>query len=176
MKYLFLLFLGFSLLAACSNQPVPQNAGQTPVSQDSNTDILVNAYTGSFQIGNPKFAKIVLDFYKNYDANTISNISGYISDTLKMNLSDGKQYDCSQDSAIKVLQQMRNSLQISRTIPDAYVTVTFANLPGTWVSVWGKRIAKKNNAGDTLYFNENWKFNDSGKLVVRNEYIRKPAP
>jgi hypothetical protein len=107
------------------------------------------------QIGNPKLAKIALDFYKYFDSNEVKKFSENISDSIKMNLSDGYECDCSRDSAIQVINHFRSSFQRIQTIPDAFVTVTFKGQPGTWVSIWGKRIAIEGGRSDTLFFNDN---------------------
>ena len=170
MKCLYLILCSITI-AACADQ----TSSPTKLSEDSSQVALAAAYTNNFQIGNPKLAKIALDFYKYFDSNKVKKFSENISDSIKMNLSDGYECDCSRDSAIQVINHFRSSFQRIQTIPDAFVTVTFKGQPGTWVSIWGKRIATEGGRSDTLFFNDNWKFDQHERIVLRNEYTRKSA-
>jgi len=170
MKYSYLILCSITIASCADNTP-----SSAKLSEDSSQVALATAYTNNFQIGNPKLAKIVLDFYKYFDSNQVRNFSENISDTIKMNLSNGNEYDCSRDSAINVINHLRSSFQKIQTLPDAFVTVTYKGQPGTWVSVWGKRIATEDGKSDTLFFNDNWKFDEHEKIVLRNEYARKSA-
>jgi hypothetical protein len=151
MKKIFYLFAAVALFASCKNA-----AQKAEAKTDSVTMPYKASYSSSFTISdNVKNEQLVLQSYKDWQDNKISNAPAYFADTVQLDFSDGSKYKMRRDSMVKVFQRIRDSLSSSKID-----VVTTINLHSTdknqdWVSVWYKQTdTYKNGKIDSSFFND----------------------
>lgn len=91
------------------------------------------AYSSNFEIGNPKYAQIVLNIYKDYDNNTFNNSDAY-ADTVSMKVADGGTIR-GKNVLINALKKSRNNIKSIRDTIDTYVVLKPKSKDETWVSI-----------------------------------------
>ena len=178
MKHFLPLIILATLFYACGHNnttAATQTAEErdTVMAEPRKVDSLTSKYIKKFEIGDPVYAQKVFDYYKNYDANTLDSAREDFADTVVLNLADGSSHDFARDSLIIFLKKERSAYQSSLHITDAFVALKNTNENGTWVSIWERKVDVLNNNKNISLLNENWKFNESGKLVFLRQYSRK---
>ncbi len=132
-------------------------------------------YTSDFEIGNPKFAKIVLEIDKNFDDNTLANSVNAFADTVMVDLADGSSFRGPKDSLIKAITAQRSSYATVSTIYAMWVTLKPKGRDETWVSTWGRETdVKADSTKESAFLDESWRFNKEGKVDYIMQNTRKP--
>ena len=128
-----------------------------------------------FEIGDKKYAKMVLDAWKDYDNNTLQNSAGIFADSVTMILADGSKFSTKKDSAIAIVAKHRASMASAVDKVDAIVVLKAKGKDETWVCVWGKEVdVMKDGKKDSVLLNENWMFNKDGKVSYMDQLAAKP--
>ncbi len=165
------------LFCACSNSTTLANPdtkqNDTVKAETKKVDSLTSKYIQKFEIGDPVYAQKVFDYYKNYDANSLDSARVDFADTVVLNLADGSSHNFARDSLIIFLKKERSAYQSSLHITDAFVALKNTNDTGVWVSIWERKVDVLNNKKNISLLNENWKFNEYGKMVFLRQYNRK---
>ncbi|MBN8836085.1 MAG: hypothetical protein J0I09_02405 [Sphingobacteriia bacterium] len=135
-------------------------------------------YSSDFEIGDSKYAKMVLDAWKDYDNGTLSNSAGVFGDSVAMHLADGSKINTKRDSAIAMVAAHRATLKSAVSSVDAVVVLKTKGKDDTWVCVWGKEVDEmKDGKKDSTILNENWLFNKDGKCVYIEQLMQmNPKP
>ncbi len=176
MKQLLFVAVMTLLMVAC-NQPATTSTGnKDPAMTGSSVEDLSIPYTPlystNFEIGNFKYAQIVLNIYKDYD-NNIFNNSNLYADTVSLNVSSGSTIK-GRDMVINSLKDYRNSITSVKDSIVTFVVLKPKDKDETWVSIWSSEINTfKDGKIDTSKINENWKFNKDGKVAFINMYTAK---
>jgi len=178
MKYLLSVITVVFIFYSCGNNTSSVTANvattkDTVKRADEKVDSLTSKYIQKFEIGDAVYAQKVFDFYKNYDANTLEQAKEDFADTVVLSLADGSSLDFTRDSLLKFLKNERGAFQSSIHITDAFVALKNTNDSGTWVSIWERKVDMLNNKKKISLLNENWKFNEAGKMVFLRQYARK---
>src|SRR5204863_9861858 len=98
------------------------------------------------------------------------------ADSVSMDLS-GTSMSGTRDSIVAGAKAFRSSFKNAVSSVDAVTTLKPKGKDETWVCVWGKEVdTHKNGKVDSVYLQENWKFNKDGKIAYVSQFSAKPSP
>jgi len=164
MKKLFYLLAVAVSFTACTNQ------SKTP---EAKADSVVMPYTATYSSNfvvsdNPKNAQSVLQSYKDWEDNKLSNAPAYFADTVAMTYSDGTQFRLGRDSMVHYFQKYRDSLTSSKIEVLAVTNLHSVDKNADWVNVWYKQTDtyKTGKIDSAFYQDDNNLVN--GKIVWIN--------
>lgn len=184
MKQLLIATFIMCAFVACNTATTSSNKNDTTASAIDTTAMNENIsyaypvqYSSDFTIGDPKYAQMVLEFWKDYDNNTFDNHKDYFADTLSMDLAGGMSLvNVSRDSALNNVKRYRSSLKNAVSSVEVLTSLKPKGKDETWACVWGKEVDTYNNGKmDSIYLNENWEFNKDGKVIYMAQYQATPA-
>jgi hypothetical protein len=183
MKTFSLILAALCTLAACTSAPDTSNAKDTTTAAEtvapSNENVTYAypiSYSSDFSIGDPKYAQTVLEIWKDYDNNTFDNHKDAFADSVSMDLSD-MSVSGPRDSIMAGAKAQRRSLKNAVSSVEVVTTLKPKGKDETWVCVWGKEVDTHNNGKvDSVYLQENWKFNKDGKIDYMSQFTAKFQP
>jgi len=176
MKHLFVLALACAMLTACDKiKPISE------VDNSSSMDTMQYAYkaryTHNFEIGNPKYAQIVLNVAKAYETNTMASVRDAFADTVLVDFYDGSSFRGPKDSLIKTITDARSQFASVTTIYGLWVSLQPKGKDEAWVFTWCRETdVMKDSTKQATFFDENWQFNAEGKISYMVQNARKPHP
>ena len=175
MQKIFIAIIACTLFAACQQS----NSGtaktdSTKAAADTITYPYTPTYGADFELGDPKYAKIILDIWKDFDNNTLTNHRDAFADTVAVDLIDGHSFYGSRDSMLANIAAFRGSLASATSKVATWVTLKQRGKNAVWVSVWGMEVdVQKDGSKDSTTLNESWMFNKDGKIVYMEQLSRK---
>jgi hypothetical protein len=181
MKLLSFFLTAICLLTACnsatnSSSTKDTTAAATATPNENVTYAYPIGYSSDFSIGDPKYAQIVLELWKDYDNNTFDNHKDAFADSVTMDFS-GMSISGPRDSIIDEANTHRSSFKNAVSTVDVVTTLKPKGKDETWVCVWGKEVDTHNDGKiDSVYLQENWMFNKDGKIAYMSQFNAKPAP
>lgn len=167
------------LFAACnsgntnSTESAPTKDTSASVSNAPLTYAYTATYGSDFEIGDPKYAQIVLDLWKDFDNNTLANHKDVFADSVYVDFAEGGHFAGTRDTLISMMTAHRTSLGNVTDEVVAWTTIKPKGKDETWVIVWGKETDEKNGKKDSVNLNENWMFNKDGKISFMTQYAQK---
>ncbi len=125
---------------------------------------LTATYSSQFEIGDAKNSQMVLELWKDWSNNKLSDHSSYFSDSLVILTSDG--------TVLRGLENVGPAMQKTRDTYSDITTTVIAITPlksidknENWVAIWGMQKATgKNGAVTSERLNEVWRINKDGKI------------
>jgi hypothetical protein len=123
-------------------------------------------YSSNFKVGSHDLSKMVLQLYKDYEANDFNTRAGWISDTMMVFLPDGTMKR-GKEEGIGVFKDARNNVASSKFMFDAIIPLTSIDRKETWVAVWGtEETADKANPSNMMKndFQAIWRLNKDKKV------------
>jgi hypothetical protein len=183
MKQLSLAAFILCVLVACNTATTSTTANDTTAMATDTTAMNENVsyaypvkYTSDFIIGDPKYAQMVLELWKDFDNNTFDNHKDYFADSVAMDFADGSSINATRDSVVNTAKAYRSSLKNVVSSVEVITTLKPKGKDETWVCVWGKEVDTHNNNNkmDSVNHNENWMFNKDGKIAYMGQYDGKP--
>jgi hypothetical protein len=134
-------------------------------------------YTSDFEIGNPKYAKIVLDVAKAYQQNDLATMRDAFADTVMADFADGSSFRGPKDSLIKAVTDARSGFDSVKTVYGMWVSLQPRGRDEAWVATWCRETdILKDGTRQTMFLDENWQFNKDGKISYMMQNARKPHP
>lgn len=126
-------------------------------------------YSSHFQVGNPMYAKMILDLWKDWDDNTFGK-HNYMADSLVMMFPDGavvKGKQASMDAATKI----RGGMTSAKSVVHAWLPLRSTDRNEDLVCIWGSeedvmpdgKIVKKD-------IHEVWWLNKDGKVYMMRQW------
>jgi len=134
-------------------------------------------YSSNFKMGSHDLSKMVLQLYKDYEANDFTTRIGWISDTLMVFLPDGTMKRGSQDG-VGVFKEARGNVGSSKFTFDAIIPLTSVDRKENWVALWGnEETTDKANPSSTMKseFQAIWRVNKDKKVDFIKIFTSKPA-
>ncbi len=174
MKKIFFLAAVTAMLAACN-----QNSGST-ITSDNTKDTTATTqtvtypytahYSNNFEIGDAKYAQMVLKYWKDYDNNSFTEDDNF-ADSVSMDNANGSTFNGTKDSFMHRVAKYRGSLKNAVDSVEVFVVLKPKNKEGNWVCIWGTEYDNlKNGKTDTAYLNENWHFNKNDKIDYISQF------
>jgi len=129
-------------------------------------------YSSSFKMGNPAYADIVLDIWKDWDDNELKR-HDYFADTVTMWMPDGS-VTHGKANNLEMAMKYRGSMTSSKSNLHAWVPLYSTDTRDNFVCVWGSeedtfadgRVEKRE-------LNEVWWFNKDGKVSMMRQWNAK---
>ena len=126
-------------------------------------------YSASFVVSDkPKNAQSVLQSYKDWEDNKLSNAPANFADTVAMTYWDGIQFRLGRDSMVRYFQKFRDSLTSSKIEILAVTNLHSVDKNADWVNVWYKQTdTYKTGKVDSAFYQD---YNNlvNGKIVWIN--------
>ena len=162
MKKSILIFLVSTLIITVSAnaQNLPYSAG----------------YSSNFKMGSHDLSKMVLQLYKDYEANDFNTHIGWISDTIMVFLPDGTMKRGKADG-VDVFKNARGALSASKFTFDAIIPLTSVDRKEDWVALWGFEETTDKASSTTMKseFQAIWRVNKDKKVDFIKIFTSKPA-
>ena len=129
-------------------------------------------YSSQFTMGNPEHARMVLNFWKDFDNNTLDNSAAILADTVMLQTHDGRVIR-GKDSVMMLVKQLRGQHTTVKSTVDAYMPIRSTDRNEDWVLIWG--VENDTNASGTTAtaIHEIWRINRDGKFDYVSQYIAK---
>jgi len=132
-------------------------------------------YSSKFKVASHDLSKMVLQLYKDYEADDFKSKEGWFADTLMVFLPDGTMKRGKADG-IEVFKNFRESLSSSKFTFDAIIPLTSIDRKENWVALWGteETTDKASNTMKTE-FQAIWRINKDKKVDFIKIFTSKPA-
>lgn len=124
-----------TILMACNNE---KQAEEKKESASAITYPYTAEYSSDFNMGNPQHAKTVLDLFKMWEDNKISDMKSLLADSVSIDFPDGNKFNSTADSLIRFAVQYRSSIPTIKTIVEAWTAVHLADKNEDYVLVWAR--------------------------------------
>ncbi len=162
MKKLFTICIIAIALSACNSGNKP---AATTVAADTTVYPYKATYSSAFTCSdNTKNAVAVLQSYKDWEDNKLSNGTAYLADTIYLNTWTGDKALLTRDSAINLWQKYRDSLSSSKIEVVAWDNLHSTDKNEDWVSVWYKQTdTYKTGKVDSAFYQDDNKI-ANGKI------------
>jgi hypothetical protein len=180
MKRLLVTICALALVFVCKESLAQQKQkmknGQKNMNKvarmDSTPYPYTAGYSSDFQMGNPVYARKVLELWKDYDDNTFEN-HDYFADTAVMFLSNGMVIK-GKDSIYTGAKNARASMSNVTSTVDAWVPLKSVDKNENWVAIWGTEISTGSDGKvEKEDLQEIWGFNKDGKVVFMKQFASK---
>jgi len=138
MKKILYLFVpvaaGMALLASCKSDT------KSAAKADTTTLPYKASYSSSFAISDStKNLLGVLQSYKDWENNKLSNAPAYFADTVAMDFPGGRKIKLGRDSLVHFFQKYRDSLASSKIDMVAIINLQSTDKNEEWVATWYKQ-------------------------------------
>jgi hypothetical protein len=166
MKKFACFFLAATLLVACKNEEKKEEVKEVATAKESLTMPYKATYSSSFVCSdNEKNVQMVLQSYKDWEDNKISNAPAYFADTITYIFPDGNNNRTSRAQFVKEAQVYRDSMTSSKIEIVAYTNLHSTDKNTDWVNVWYKQTDtwKKGKVDSAFFQDDNMLTN--GKIV-----------
>jgi len=130
-------------------------------------------YSSQFTMGNPEHARMVLNFWKDFDDNTLDRSAGILSDTVMLQVHDGRIIR-GKDSLMRFLKQIRGQYTAVKSTVDAYMPLRSTDRNQDLVLIWGVEDDTTASGTTTVSIHEIWRINRDGKIDYVSQYIATP--
>jgi hypothetical protein len=133
-------------------------------------------YSSNFKMGSHDLSKMILELYKDYEANDFKTKEGWFADTLMVFLPDGTMKRGKADG-IGVFKNFRESLASSKFTFDAIIPLTSVDRKEDWVALWGTEETTDKASSSTIKseFQAIWRVNKAKKVDFIKIFTSKPA-
>jgi len=132
-------------------------------------------YSSNFKMGSHDLSKMILELYKDYEANDFKTKEGWFSDTMMVFLPDGTMKRGKADG-IGVFKNFRESLASSKFTFDAIIPLTSVDRKENWVALWGTEETTDKATSNTMKseFQAIWRVNKDKKVDFIKIFTSKP--
>ncbi|MBS1627138.1 MAG: hypothetical protein JSR09_09885 [Bacteroidetes bacterium] len=161
MKKTILLLAVPLLIMSCKNENASTDAKKdAPVTYPYQA-----TYSSDWAIStNTKDAQTVLQSYKDWETDKLSNGTSYLADTVEIESWTGDRMKLTKDSTLHLWQKYRDSISSSKINVIAWVGLHSNNKNQDWVSVWYTQTdTYKSGKIDSAFFQDDNRIKD-GKI------------
>jgi hypothetical protein len=149
----------------------------TAAKTDSVPPIYKATYSSSFAISDSaKYEASVLQSYKDWEDNKLTNAPAYFADTVAMDFPSGKKVKMKRDSMVKFFQKYRDSLSSSKIDMVSIINLHSTDKNEDWVTVWYKQTDTfKTGKIDSAFYND-VNHIKKGKIDYVTSFMQKALP
>ena len=174
-KLCFMMFLS-ALISACAENKAEddesiESAGKTAKGSESTIALpFVATNSSSFEMGDEKNAKIVLDAWKAWQDNQFENARSLFADSVLIHFAEGHSFNGPADSFIEMGKNERSKYSTMKDTLIAWMSTRSKDKNENWVLVWGIEYSTDNKGkSDTTDLHEAWRIKD-GKVDYMRQY------
>lgn len=172
-----LLILSMSVWAvACNNQ-----SAETPMTEEPKAEAVVPkvvshpytaAYSSDFSIGDPELVNVVLNLYKDIEANRLDSLDKYFADSVYWRNYAEADVTLTKAGLISKIKGLRNRFKEFNETPIAFTALHANDKSEDWVLTWIKeRVTYANGKKDSTTYHETWRIRD-GKIFMHDSYAK----
>jgi hypothetical protein len=173
MRRIIVIAATAALFASCNNATTEKKDAMAPAAADSVQYPYKPLYSSSFSIGDHDNAKIVLDIWKAYEENRLSDTKAYWADSVTMEFADGFKLHTSRDSLIVGGNADRAQYASVIDSVQAWIPLHSIDKKEDWVGVWAMEYTQTTKGKkDTVDLHEIWQLKN-GKVVYMAQYKGK---
>lgn len=133
-------------------------------------------YSSEFQIGDPKYAQIILKLWKDWDNNALDQSAAMFADTVAMYNADGTMLKGKEQNLAEAKKYRGQFTTVKSTI-HAFVSLRSTDRNENWVAIWGtEEDTGKDGKITSKELHEVWKFNKDGKIDVMRQFQATSPP
>ena len=131
-------------------------------------------YSSKIQIVNPEHVRIILNFWKDWDNNTMENSNEKFDDSIMVLLSNGR-FIQGKSNLISTRSAAREAIQTVKSTVDVWVPLHITDKDEWLVALWGSQnITRKDGSKVTQLIQEIWRINKAGKVNMIRQYTGMP--
>lgn len=180
MKRLLVTICAFALVFVCKESFAQQKQKMKNGQKNMNKAVQMDkipypykaGYSSDFEMGNPSYARKVLELWKDFDDNTF-DAHDYFADTAVMFLSNGMVIK-GKDSIYAGAKNARALMSNVTSSVDAWVPLKSIDRNENWVAIWGSDISTgPDGKVEKEDLQEIWGFNKDGKVVFMKQFASK---
>jgi hypothetical protein len=176
----FFLFLLPVALFACNSNTEPKVESMSAKNDSAKTADVVYpyevGYSSHFEIGDAQQAKMILEIWKDWDNGNVAAHKDYFADSVEMYFPDGSMVHSTRDSSVASAQAFRNNYTTVVSRVNAVTPLKSTDKNENWVCVWGMEThTDKKGKTDSVYLQETWRFNKSGKADLLYQFNALPV-
>ncbi|HUH33740.1 MAG TPA: nuclear transport factor 2 family protein [Daejeonella sp.] len=130
-------------------------------------------YSSKFQIGDPKYAQIILKLWKDWDNNTLDQSAAMFADTVTMYYPDGTMLKGKEQNLAEAKKYRGQFTAVKSTI-HAFVSLKSTDQNENWLAVWGtEEDTGQDGKITSTELHEVWRFNKDGRIDVMRQFQAK---
>ena len=131
-------------------------------------------YSSQFRIGNPKYSKMILELWKDWDNGQLDTHQDYFSDTITYQTPTGEVIR-GKDKFVSTGKQNRDMFSNVKSSLEVWIPLKSIDKDQDWVAVWGREDdTDKSGKVTSNMIHEIWGFNKDGKIVFYRQYTAVP--
>ena len=130
-------------------------------------------YSSKFEIGNAALTQVIVNLWKDWDADTLDQSAGMFADTLTMYFPDGSMVK-GKDQNLAEGKKYRGQFKAVKSTIHALVSLKSVDHNENWVAIWGTEEDTAQDGKITqVSLHEIWRFNKDGKIDVMRQFQAK---
>jgi hypothetical protein len=178
-KFLSALTITIFMLSCNQAKPVAEEKKDSATTETKKADNISYPYkarySSSFEMGKPEDVKTILDIWKAYEENKLSETKSLWGDTVTLQF-DGFTFHGPVDSALKEGSADRGRYTSVKDSIDAVFPTHSIDRNEYWVGVWAREYTiDKKGKKDTTDLHEIWRLKD-GKAVFASQFRAHHKP
>ena len=169
---IFLFALSFCKAQLTKTSDNKITAGEKDLGQKDVDYPYPMAYSAKFKFIDPEKGKMVLNFCKNFENNTIDNSKSIFADKVSIDLPKLK-LKGNRDSVLSAIKLYRNSFTSFKTELDVVMSVKSTDKGDDWILVWAiDEYTDKDNVKHRIKYQQVWLLNKEGKISFMEQFDR----
>jgi len=130
-------------------------------------------YSSKFEIGNPALTQVIVNIWKDWDANTLDQSAKMFADTLTMYFPDGTMLK-GKDQNLAEAKKYRGQFKAVKSTIQAMISLKSIDQNENWVAIWGTEEDTAQDGKVTkVALHEIWRFNKDGKVDIMRQFQSK---
>jgi hypothetical protein len=173
MRKTFLFITVAGMLAACNNDTKVAASSDTKAEKPAIPLAYTPTYSSSFEMGNPEYATMIVQgSWKDWENNTMDNMSKWVADTIVAFHSDNTMVKGLDSLTARWKRGRAGYTSVIDSI-DAVMAVYSTDKKENWVLVWATEINTDSKGKvDTAGVMETWRINKDGKADMLFQFDR----
>lgn len=176
MKLFPIVLVATTVLFSCSSNEDKTAVVETPVAVVVNSEPMPfpATLTDDWTIGDPEKIRIVLNMYKNLEADTLyDQIKTHLADTVTNLSFDNKEFKLTPEMFAQQAMKFRKGFSTLNEEFKSYICLHSDKLNIDQVMLWVKETGvNKAGVSDSSVYQEDWRFNKDNKIYHRSTYMR----
>jgi ketosteroid isomerase-like protein len=176
MKKTFMILSMAVWAAACNNQPAESPVTEAPKAEAAPPKVVSHPYTATyssdFSIGDPELVNVVLNMYKDLEANRLDSLGKYFADSVHWRNYAEADVTLTREGMVSKIKGFRGRFKEFSETPVAFTALHAKDKNEDWVLTWIKeRVTYANGKKDSTTYHETWRVRD-GKIFMHDSYAK----
>lgn len=166
--FLLLLFFNYNYAQSIKADTVEEkDLGQMDITYPYSM-----TYSAKFKFIDPEKGKMVLNFCKDFENNTVDNSKDIFAETIEI-FTPKLKLKANRDSVLSGLKAYRKSFVSFKTELDVVLSLASTDKGGEWVLIWAiDEYIDKDNVKHKIKYQQVWGLNKEGKVNFMEQFDR----